>query len=123
MRSNNGHPRGGILSQGDKVFCSAMPPPQGERKAKMKMIFFSAMCPHTKGRKIGSNFFFRRCVHTQRVDIDMKTPEEPLRSYAIRFSDSEVADIRDMTKVEAVAPAIRSIVLKEIEKYKANAVK
>ena len=50
----------------------------------------------------------------------MSTPEETLKTYAIRFSDSEVADIRDMTKVEAVAPAVRSIVLKEIEKHKAE---
>ena len=47
----------------------------------------------------------------------MNTPEE-LKTYAIRFSDSEVADIRDITKVDAVAPAVRSIVLKEIEKRK-----
>ena len=50
----------------------------------------------------------------------MNTPEETLKTYAIRFSDSEVADIRDITKVEAVAPAVRSIVLKEIEKHKAE---
>ena len=46
--------------------------------------------------------------------------EEILKTYAIRFSDSEIADIRDMTKVEAIAPAVRSIVLKEIEKHKAE---
>ena len=41
--------------------------------------------------------------------------QEPLKTYAIRFSDSEVAKIRNITKVEAVAPAVRSIVLKKIE--------
>ena len=48
--------------------------------------------------------------------------QEELKTYAIRFSDSEVADVRDITKVEAVAPAVRSIVLKEIEKHKAEVV-
>ena len=52
----------------------------------------------------------------------MNTPEE-LKTYAIRFSDSEVADVRDITKVEAVAPAVRSIVLKEIEKRKTGSEK
>ena len=47
----------------------------------------------------------------------------PVYGYAIRFSDSEVADVRDITKVEAVAPAVRSIVLKEIEKHKAESAK
>ena len=46
-----------------------------------------------------------------------------LKSYAIRFSDSEVIDIRDITKVEAVATAVRSIVLKEIERHKAESAK
>lgn len=45
---------------------------------------------------------------------------EVLKTYAIRFTDSEVEDIRDYTKVEAVAPAVRSIVLKKIEEYKAE---
>ena len=53
----------------------------------------------------------------------MNAPEETLKTYAIRFSDSEVTDIRDITKVEAVAPAVRSIVLKEIEKHKAESEK
>ena len=53
----------------------------------------------------------------------MNTPEETLKAYAILFSDSEVADIRDITKVEAVAPAVRSIVLKEIEKRKTGSEK
>ncbi len=44
--------------------------------------------------------------------------EEPLKTYAIRFSDPEVAVVRDMTKVKAVATAVRSIVLTEIEKHK-----
>lgn len=46
--------------------------------------------------------------------------DEVLKAYAIRFTDSEVEDIRDYTKVEAVAPAVRSIVLKKIEEYKAE---
>lgn len=50
----------------------------------------------------------------------MKDTSEELKTYAIRFSDSEVADVRDITKVEAVAPAVRSIVLKKIEEYKAE---
>ncbi len=45
----------------------------------------------------------------------MNTSDETLKAYAIRFSDSEVAKIRNYTKVEAVAPAVRSIVLKKIE--------
>ena len=49
--------------------------------------------------------------------------EETLKSYAIRFADSEVAAVRDITKVDAVATAVRSIVLKEIERHKSNAVK
>lgn len=51
----------------------------------------------------------------------MKSKEdEVLKTYAIRFTDSEIEDIRNYTKVEAVAPAVRSIVLKEIEKHKAE---
>ena len=53
----------------------------------------------------------------------MNTPDETLKTYAIRFSDSEVADVRDITKVEAVAPAVRSIVLKEIERHKTESAK
>lgn len=49
--------------------------------------------------------------------------EETLKPYTIRFADSEVAAVRDITKVDAVAIAVRSIVLKEIEKHKSNAVK
>ena len=46
-----------------------------------------------------------------------------MKPYAIRFTDSEVAAVRDITKVNAVAIAVRSIVLKEIERHKSNAVK
>lgn len=53
----------------------------------------------------------------------MTPNEETLKTYAVRFSDSEVADVRDITKVEAVATAVRSIVLKEIEKHKAEVAK
>ena len=53
----------------------------------------------------------------------MKSKEETMKTYAIRFTDSEVEDIRNYTKVEAVAPAVRSIVLKKIEEYKAESAK
>ena len=62
------------------------------------------MCPHTKER-------------------EMNSADETLKTYAIRFSDSEVADVRDMTKVEAVAPAVRSLVLKAIERHKTESAK
>lgn len=55
--------------------------------------------------------------------IPKEENQEPLKTYAIRFSDSEVADVRDITKVEAVAPAVRSIVLKEIERHKTETAK
>lgn len=51
----------------------------------------------------------------------MNNIDESIKPYAIRFADSEVATIRDITKVDAVATAVRSIVLKEIERYKSNA--
>ena len=41
--------------------------------------------------------------------------DDNMKPYAIRFSDSEIAAVRDITKVDAVAPAVRSIVLKAIE--------
>ena len=53
----------------------------------------------------------------------MNSADETLKTYAIRFSDSEVADVRDMTKVEAVAPAVRSLVLKAIERHKTESAK
>lgn len=53
----------------------------------------------------------------------MNTTENTLKTYAIRLTDSEAADIRDMTKVDAIAPAVRSIILKEIERYKAESAK
>ena len=45
----------------------------------------------------------------------MNSNEEEMKPYQIRFNDTEVTKIRDITKVEAVAPAVRSIVLKKIE--------
>lgn len=53
----------------------------------------------------------------------MNTTENALKTYAIRLTNSEVAEIRDMTKVDAVGPAVRSIVLKEIERHKAESAK
>lgn len=50
----------------------------------------------------------------------MNTTEDTLKTYAIRLTDSEAAEIRDMTKVDAIAPAVRSIILKEIERHKAE---
>lgn len=41
--------------------------------------------------------------------------DNTMKPYAIRFTDSEIAAVRDLTKVDAVAPAVRSIVLKAIE--------
>lgn len=49
--------------------------------------------------------------------------DDTLKPYTIRFADSEVAAVRDITKVDAVATAVRSIVLKEIERHKSNAVR
>ena len=70
------------------------------------------MCPHT------SKVVHHVSTHKGRA---MNPKEnEVLKTYAIRFTDSEVEDIRDYTKVEAVAPAVRSIVLKKIEEYKAE---
>lgn len=39
-----------------------------------------------------------------------------IKTYTIRLSAQETAAIRDITKVDAVATAIRSILLKEIER-------
>lgn len=92
------------------------------------------MCPHTINAGHHSHgLIFTVCVHTLKThslpnvstqqEMIMTSPEKILKTYAIRFSDSEVADIQDMTKVDAVAPAVRSIVLKEIEKAKAPTAK
>ena len=48
----------------------------------------------------------------------MDPTTDEIKPYTVRFSESEIADIYAMTKVEAVAPAVRSIVLKAIEDYK-----
>lgn len=53
----------------------------------------------------------------------MNSKEETMKTYAIRFTDSEVEGVRDITKVHAVAPAVRSIVLKKIEEHKAESAK
>lgn len=53
----------------------------------------------------------------------MNTTKNTLKTYAIRLTNSEVADLRDMTKVDAVGPAVRSIVIKEIERHKAESAK
>lgn len=53
----------------------------------------------------------------------MNITEDALKTYAIRLTNSEVAEIRDMTKVDAVGPAVRSIVIKEIERHKAESAK
>ena len=53
----------------------------------------------------------------------MNSKEETMKTYAIRFTDSEVESVRDITKVDAVAPAVRSIVLKKIEEHKAESAK
>lgn len=53
----------------------------------------------------------------------MNSKEETMKTYAIRFTDSEVESVRDITKVYAVAPAVRSIVLKKIEEHKAESAK
>lgn len=43
--------------------------------------------------------------------------------YAVRLTNSEVAEIRDMTKVDAVGPAVRSIVIKEIERWRGESLR
>lgn len=48
----------------------------------------------------------------------MDPTADEIKPYTVRFSESEIADIYAMTKVEAVAPAVRSIVLKAIEAHK-----
>lgn len=48
----------------------------------------------------------------------MSEQQKDTRLYAVRLTDSEIADIRDMTKVDAVGPAVRVIVLKAIERWR-----
>lgn len=47
-----------------------------------------------------------------------KSNEEPSKQITIRLTDSEIEDVRDLTKVDAVAPAVVSIVRKAIAKAK-----
>ncbi len=42
--------------------------------------------------------------------------EENSRNVTIRMTDAEIAAVRDITKVDAIAPAVVSIVRKVIEK-------
>lgn len=49
----------------------------------------------------------------------MKTPEEDYRQVNIRLTDAEIEAVRKLTKVDAVAPAVVSIVRKAIEKQTA----
>ena len=46
----------------------------------------------------------------------MNTEEENSRNITIRLTDAEIAAVRDLTKVDAVAPAVVAIVRKVIEK-------
>lgn len=54
------------------------------------------------------------------TDTDKDTEDSRLRIYGVRLTDSEIAEIRDMTKVDLVGPAVRSIVLKAIERHRAE---
>lgn len=45
----------------------------------------------------------------------MNTPEEEYRQINIRLTDAEIAAVRDLTKVDAVATAVVAIVRKAIE--------
>lgn len=48
----------------------------------------------------------------------MNTPEEEYRQVNIRLMESEIEAVRNLTKVDAVAPAVVSIVRKAIEEAK-----
>lgn len=49
----------------------------------------------------------------------MKTMKsEKRKQITIRMTDREINDVKDMTKVFLTAPAVMSIVRKEIEEYK-----
>lgn len=50
----------------------------------------------------------------------MNTHEEEYRQINIRLTDAEIAAVRDLTKVDAIAPAVVSIVRKAIEQNKAK---
>lgn len=77
-------------------------------------------------RGLGIVLIIRGIDAANRLDVILESPpmsheEETLKPYTIRFADSEVAAVRDITKVDAVATAVRSIVLKEIERHKSSA--
>ena len=48
-------------------------------------------------------------------DRTPKTPREQKRDIAISITEREIAAVRDITKVDAVAPAVLAIVRKAIE--------
>ena len=50
----------------------------------------------------------------------MNTPEEEYRQINIRLTDAEIAAVRNLTKVDAVAPAVVAIVRKTIEQSNAQ---
>ncbi len=45
----------------------------------------------------------------------MNTPEEEYRQVNIRLTPAEIEAVRNLTKVDAIAPAVVSIVRKAIE--------
>ena len=45
----------------------------------------------------------------------MNEHEEEYRQVNVRFTEAEIAAVRDITKVDALAPAVRAVVLKAIE--------
>ncbi len=49
----------------------------------------------------------------------MNTPEEEYRQVNIRLTQAEIEAVRNLTKVDAIAPAVVSIVRKAIEQQKA----
>ena len=53
----------------------------------------------------------------------MNSNEEETKQINIRLTDAEIAAVRNITKVDAVAPAVVSIVRKEIERHNQEAAK
>lgn len=45
----------------------------------------------------------------------MNEHEEEYRQVNVQFKEAEIAAVRDITKVDALAPAVRAVVLKAIE--------
>ena len=56
----------------------------------------------------------KRCKEPTK-EKPMNTPEEEYRQINIRLTDAEIAAVRDLTKVDAVATAVVAIVRKAIE--------